>query len=109
MLSPHKLDCPTDAEIDRSAFNAAFYQLGLRWHWDAATYERLAAEPGDHVRVQRYVEQAQAHLLRAYDAEVLARAVVDTKSRLAHSLAHCTRDRLPRLAPADTQIGDVGF
>ncbi|MBL8319656.1 MAG: hypothetical protein JNJ42_14680 [Burkholderiaceae bacterium] len=109
MLSPRRLDFPTDADIERSAFNSAFYQLGLRWHWDEATYERLAVESGDRQRVRRYLEQAQAHLLRAYDADVLAQAVVDAKCRLARSLAHCTRDALPRLEPADTQTGDVGF
>ena len=27
-----------DSEIDRAAFNGAFYELGLRWHWDSRTY-----------------------------------------------------------------------
>ena len=44
MLSPRKIECPSDADIERSAYNAAFYELGLRWYWDDATYERLAAE-----------------------------------------------------------------
>ncbi|MDB5764166.1 MAG: hypothetical protein JWQ21_3161, partial [Herminiimonas sp.] len=31
---------PADAaeDIDLNAYNAAFYELGLRWHWDADTY-----------------------------------------------------------------------
>jgi hypothetical protein len=29
------------AEIDRNAYNAAFYELGLRWHWDIDTYNEL--------------------------------------------------------------------
>ncbi len=29
--------------LERSAFNAAFYELGLRWHWDDTTYEQLSS------------------------------------------------------------------
>ena len=25
-------------ETERNAYNAAFYELGLRWHWDRQTY-----------------------------------------------------------------------
>lgn len=73
---------PTESrELDRQSFNAAFYALGLRWFWDRATYERLAHQPCERTRVRDYIESAQAHLLRAYDAEFLAEAVLDAKRR----------------------------
>ena len=28
-------------EIERNAYNAAFYELGFRWHWDSHTYYEL--------------------------------------------------------------------
>jgi hypothetical protein len=66
----------THDEIERHAYNVAFYELGLRWHWDTDTYRmllqrsQLAAE-----RVRLYLESAQPHLLKAYDAEFLAAAI----------------------------------
>ena len=31
----------TTNAVHRNAYNAAFYELGLGWHWDAATYDQL--------------------------------------------------------------------
>jgi hypothetical protein len=31
-------------ELELNARNAAFYGLGLRWHWDLETCERLLRE-----------------------------------------------------------------
>ncbi|HSV47481.1 MAG TPA: hypothetical protein VLJ58_16950 [Ramlibacter sp.] len=67
------------AEAERHAYNAAFEELGLAWHWDTATYARLPARGRDAVRA--YVETEQAHLLRAYDAEFLVEAVETAKAR----------------------------
>lgn len=109
MLSPRQLDCPSDAEIDCSAFNAAFYELGLRWHWDEATYERLAAEPDERLRLRRYLETSQAHLLRAYDADFLSDAVLAAKQRRQRALAHCAAKALPRFNWADERWGETGI
>jgi hypothetical protein len=109
MLSPRKLDYPTDAEIERSAFNAAFYELGLRWHWDDDTYERLAAEPCERSRVRHYVRTMQPHLLSAYDADFLADAVVRAKQRCQTALAHCASQAMLRCNWADPRWGEVGI
>jgi hypothetical protein len=109
MLSPRQIDCPSDAEIELSAYNAAFYELGLRWHWDDLTYERLAAEPCERTRVRHYVTTMQPHLLTAYDADFLADAVVQAKQRRQQALAHCTARALPRGNWADPRWGEVGF
>jgi len=109
MLSPRKIDCPTDAEIECSAFNAAFYELGLRWHWDEATYERLAANPCERSRVRHYLENAQPHLLRAYDADFLTDAILEAKQRAQRSLSHCAPHAVPRFNWADARWGETGF
>lgn len=109
MLSPRKIDCPTDAEIERSAFNAAFYELGLRWHWDDATYERLATNPCDRSRVRHYLENVQPHLLRAYDADFLTDAILKAKQRLQRALSHCAPHKVPQFNWADARWGEVGI
>ena len=57
-------------EIERNAYNAAFYELGFRWYWDSDTYQELSAR-SEHAaeRLRHYLETRQAHLLTAYDAE----------------------------------------
>jgi hypothetical protein len=68
-------------ESERHAYNAAFYELGLRWHWDNATWQRLvahSAQPAE--RVLHYLQTEQPHLLRAYEGAFLVRAIEDKKA-----------------------------
>ncbi len=68
-------------EMERNAYNAAFYELGFRWHWDQDTYEallRLGANPAD--RLRHYLETQQAHLLKAYEASFLVNVIQDKKA-----------------------------
>ena len=72
-----KNDLPL-AQLDaqRDAYNAAFYELGLRWHWDEATFTALVRHsPDPEQRIRRYLEQSHPHLLSAYDPAFLATAV----------------------------------
>jgi len=69
-------------ECERNAFNAAFEELGLCWHWDEKTYAELQAIAAEGERVRRYVESEHRHLLTAYDADFLVDAIRVTKSRL---------------------------
>jgi hypothetical protein len=68
----------TDEELQRQAYNSAFDELGLAWHWDRATYAWLPEGPH---RVRTYVEREHPHLLRSYDAEFLVNAVESAKAR----------------------------
>lgn len=86
--------------LERNAFNAAFYELGLRWHWDDATYEALAADPCERQRVRRYLEGAQPHLLRAYDADFLTDAILAAKQRCRQG---------PTFNWTDARWGEVGI
>jgi hypothetical protein len=108
MLSPRKIDCPSDADIERSAYNAAFYEMGLRWYWDDATYERLATESCERSRLRQYLHSAQPHLLRAYDADMLTQAILEAKQRLQRALSNCTPRALPRFNWVDARWGEVG-
>jgi hypothetical protein len=76
-----------DDEMQRQAYNSAFDELGLAWHWDRATYAWLPDGPG---RVRAYVEREHPHLLRAYDADFLVTAVENAKQR-CHSVMQSRR------------------
>lgn len=67
-------------ESQRHAYNAAFEELDLPWHWDAATYQRLTGQ-GSVCGVRRYLETERPHLLRAYDPDFLVAAVEAAKAR----------------------------
>ena len=63
-------------ELERNAYNAAFYELGFRWHWDGATYDELArASASEADRIRHYLSARQPHLLKAYDAEFLVELI----------------------------------
>lgn len=73
------------AEAHRQAYNAAFEELGLNWHWDPVTFACLPAHGRDGVRA--YLESEHPHLLRAYDADFLADAVETAKARFYATMA----------------------
>jgi hypothetical protein len=69
------------SEQERHAYNLAFGELDLCWHWDEQTYSELAALPGDAERVRAYLRSRHDHLLKAYDADFLVDAIRSTKAR----------------------------
>lgn len=76
-----------DLELD--AYNAAFHELGLPWHWDDATYGALQARGAcPKARIRHYVETRHPHLLLAYDAEFLATAIEDCRRRQQPRAGH---------------------
>jgi hypothetical protein len=78
---PSANDPAASAEVD--AYNAAFDELGLDWHWDRATLAELEAIAGDEARVRAYVTRHHPHLLTAYDADFIGALVARTKQRQA--------------------------
>jgi len=80
---------PHDGE--RNAYNAAFEELGLCWHWDEKTYAELRTIAAESERVRRYVETQHRHLLTAYDADFLVDAIRVTKSRLTEEAPGAAR------------------
>lgn len=67
------------SEAHRQAYNAAFEELGLNWHWDRVTFACLPADGREGLR--RYIEQEHPHLLRAYEADFLVEAIETAKRR----------------------------
>ena len=71
-------------ELERNAYNAAFHELGFRWHWDSTTYGALHSRTTDAAeRINHYLETRQPHLLRAYDASFLIQVIQEKKAQHA--------------------------
>ena len=83
-------------ELERSAYNAAFYELGLGWHWCPETFESLQAWGDPRERIRHYMAQQHPHLLRAYDAEFLASAI---EARLRRAAPRRRPGRAHAVAP----------
>jgi hypothetical protein len=94
-----KLDTTAADQACRHAYNAAFAELGLSWHWDAATYARLQGQGRDGVRA--YLETEHSHLLRAYDADFLVDAIETTRARCYASMTGHQQRPAPRPSWAD--------
>ncbi|MHB1200306.1 MAG: hypothetical protein ACYCZ6_12235 [Polaromonas sp.] len=95
-------------DIDRNAYNAAFYELGLKWHWDTETYQALLSNAGEKDRVRIYLETHQPHLLKAYEADFLVEAIQTTKERCYDNMAHCCSKNAGAINWAEIQGVQVG-
>ena len=81
MTTSHSSRNSNPADAHRNAYNAAFHELGLSFHWDSESYQDVLCQDGERACLRRYLEQHQAHLLRAYDAEFLVNAIHAAKQR----------------------------
>ncbi len=90
------------AQDQRHAYNAAFDELCLSWHWDAATYARLQVATRGRESVRNYLEAEHPHLLRAYEADFLVSAIETAKDRCLAGMAN-----LHRPTPHPAWAGDA--
>jgi beta-phosphoglucomutase-like phosphatase (HAD superfamily) len=60
--------------VHRAAFNHAFEELGLGWHWDEALYAELLDISGGKERVQYYWQQVKSDV-KAIDAQAVQHTV----------------------------------
>jgi len=59
-------------QIDRlHALNQTFWDLGLRFQWDEATWAVLAPLPDLRAQLREYLGKFQPHLLGVYDVDFL--------------------------------------
>lgn len=72
---------------DREAMNRVFWELGLRFQWDEATWAGLSGQPDLHARLRTYLQASQPHLLAVYDPAVLSALV---EQCLAHPISNRT-------------------
>jgi len=61
-------------DVHRRAFNRAFAQAGLKWHWDEALYRRLLKVTGGKERIAYFLEVAALPAKSAPDIAALHKA-----------------------------------
>lgn len=98
-----------EIEFHRNAYNAAFYELGLKWHWDPETYQTLLPKEDEKERIRFYLERHHAHLLKVYDADFLVEAIESTKKRCYNNLSQCDAKTLAYINWAEVHSGEIGI
>src|SRR3989338_7259416 len=71
----------TERDGHRPAFNAAFAEVGLPWHWDEAYYGTLLDVAGGLERIRYYAEKFDPAVRARPDFDELLHRVHDIKTR----------------------------
>jgi beta-phosphoglucomutase-like phosphatase (HAD superfamily) len=77
----------TERDGHRPAFNQAFAEAGLDWHWDAALYGRLLAVTGGKERMKHYIDQYRPDYRKPADFDDLVARLHQAKTRHYSALA----------------------
>src|SRR3569832_2470037 len=90
MAAQAEVICSVEEAMHCEAFNAAFYELGLKWYWNLPTYSKLQPNtPNKKEQKHNKKKKEQAHLLKAYQPEFLVDAILDTKARCLSNRLAC--------------------
>jgi HAD superfamily hydrolase (TIGR01509 family) len=71
----------TERDGHRPAFNAAFAEVGLPWHWDEAFYGTLLEVAGGLERIRHYADKFDAATRARPDFDELLTRIHDIKTR----------------------------
>lgn len=67
------------SDLQRAAFNAAFAEQGLDWHWDLSSYRRLLMQSGGQDRITAFAksrgEKVDAAAIHARKSELFQQAL----------------------------------
>jgi HAD superfamily hydrolase (TIGR01509 family) len=83
----------TERDGHRIAFNLAFAEAGLDWHWDEALYGELLAVTGGKERMRYFVERHCPEFAQRLDYETLIRSLHAAKT--THYVRLVETGRLP--------------
>ena len=83
----------TERDGHRPAFNQAFRDAGLDWHWDVTLYGRLLAVTGGKERMKHYVEHYRPDYVRPAHFDELVAELHQSKTR--HYINLATRGGIP--------------
>ena len=71
------------SELQREAFNAAFREHGLDWHWDRDDYRAMLQESGGAARIEQYAkskgQQVDAAAIHASKSRIFQAFLADTR------------------------------
>ena len=111
----------TERDGHRVAFNAAFDEAGLPWHWDVELYDDLLTVTGGKERIRHFCTRFDPTFLQRRDATALIAGIHAAKTRRygalvrtgqiklrpgVQELIHAARDAGIRLAIATTTTPD---
>ena len=82
----HSSQGTATSETLRNAYNAAFDELELGWHWCESQFHELQRHADERSRMQAYLSAQQPHLLKAYDVDFFVDAVCEAKSHYFRKL-----------------------
>jgi HAD superfamily hydrolase (TIGR01509 family) len=91
----------TERDGHRPAFNAAFEEAALGWHWDVDLYGELLAVTGGKERMRFYAERHDPDFLAQPDADEIIKQLHAAKTR--HYLALLNAGHIP-LRPGVTEM-----
>ncbi len=95
----------TERDGHRPAFNAAFQDCGLPWHWDESLYGELLRITGGKERIRHYAEHFATAVRQRADFEPLVQRLHQAKT--AHYLAIVGRGQLPLRPGVAALIGQA--
>ncbi len=71
----------TERDGHRPAFNRAFEEAGLDWHWDVALYGELLAVTGGKERMRHYIDRFRSDYRQPADFDALVARLHTAKTR----------------------------
>lgn len=95
----------TERDGHRPAFNAAFREAGLSWHWDETLYGELLAVTGGKERMAFYAERYDPAFLQRPDAQ--ARIAELHKAKTRHFLKLLESGAIPLRPGIRELIGEA--
>ena len=83
----------TERDGHRVAFNLAFREAGLDWHWDVPTYGELLAVTGGKERIRHFIENYAPHVPEVADLTAWIAGL--HKAKTAHYLELLRQGEIP--------------
>jgi len=83
----------TERDGHRPAFNQAFADAGLDWHWDVALYGKLLAVTGGKERMKYYIDHYRPDYIKPGNFDELVADLHKAKTR--HYIALAARGEIP--------------
>lgn len=77
----------TERDGHRPAFNQAFADAGLDWHWDVALYGKLLAVTGGKERMKHYIDHFRPDYRKPDNFDELVAELHKAKTRIYSALA----------------------
>jgi hypothetical protein len=68
------------SETLRNAYNAAFDELELGWHWGVSQFRELQRHADERSRMHAYLSAQQPHLLKVYEVDFFVNAIREAKT-----------------------------